>query len=87
MTAKEIKQAEKILDKYYMDGSISTYKACIKSMIEFASIKVAEATKELYPKEFVWWYVTKAQFEHSFRSDNMSPLDGAFEYWKQNIGK
>ena len=94
----ERKQAEEILYKYYMDRSISTYEACLKSMHEYAALKVAEATKEMYPKEFILWKDENADYDEEDElyfttTDEMMGIgtwltfEIVFEYWKQNIRK
>jgi hypothetical protein len=42
--------------------------------------------EELYPKEFVEWYVTEGQFEYRFGVGQVpSPLAEAFDFWQTNI--
>jgi len=61
----ERKQAEEILEKKGFNiichkeetDTIKQmlFEPMIDAMIDFASLKVADATKEMYPKEFVEW--------------------------------
>ena len=64
----------------------------IAAMEEFASLKVAEATKEMYPKEFCEWLMlnewTKTSYGRYQRRatyEMRDTFDELFEYWKQNI--
>ena len=68
----------------------------IKAMESYASLKVAEATKEMYPKEFVEWKDKVVTRNTNGRSpyygkylywENYYTNETLFEYWKQNIRK
>ena len=97
MTAEERKQAEEIYgnlcQSYIMelDRSEIVYMA----MESYAALKVAEATKEMYPKEFVEWNDNLKDTGTIFHNldglyslgDCDLTLDELFEYWKQNIRK
>lgn len=64
-------------------------------MESYASIKLAEATKGMYPKEFVKWCIYDEELFYGNLSEELitnnyggfKSLDELFEYWKQNIRK
>jgi len=70
---------------------------CIATIMEsYASIEVAEATKEMYPKEYITWLFKEVVwtdctgFEPITQieiDDMIYTIEEAFEYWKQNIRK
>jgi len=96
MTA-ERKQAEEILDMYWDDPINVKYECALRAMESYAPLRVAEATKYMYPKEYVRWIGENEMFRNKgnngkwlfqtepyiiWKSD-----DELFEYWKQNISK
>ena len=100
----ERKQAKEILSKYY--GNVyeepEEFTEIIAAMESHASLKVAEATKEMYPIKFIVWLVNidnnpfgkvitgmhDALYVNFYEgSERKYTLDELFEYWKQNIGK
>jgi hypothetical protein len=101
MTADERKQAEEyFLKKYplYKDikpNEVTFFREKFFEMLEeYASLKVAEATKEMYPSAFVEWKdnVVNVQYyaygnTYYVREVNTHfvGLKLLFEYWKQNI--
>ncbi len=52
MTA-ERKQAEEILDMYWDDPINVKYECALRAMESYAPLRVAEATKGMYPRSFV----------------------------------
>ena len=63
---------------------------------DIMSLKVAEATKEMYPKEYITWLFKEVVwtdctgFEPITQieiDDMIYTIEEAFEYWKQNISK
>jgi len=107
MTNEESKQAEEILCKHtgwtYSRSGEYNISDVVDAMGEFAesyaSLRVAEATKEMYPKEFVEWLKENCdtinigetidpQWLWEVR-DRLITADTkkVFEYWKQNIRK
>lgn len=97
MTAEERKQAEEMLNGRYRDPKWElTFTNIAEFATEFASLKVAEATKEMYPKEFVEWKDKVVTRNTNGRSpyygkylywENYYTNETLFEYWKQNIRK
>jgi len=105
MKPEERKQAEEILRKEWSKVSIADYDErgfkmlwedmVIKAMESYASLKLAEATKDMYPKEFLRWVVYEQEtFEGELceqlitnHHGRFKSLDELFEYWKQNISK
>jgi len=69
--------AEEILKKTFKDSflDLDYLELYLEAMESYAYLKVAEATKGMYPKEFVKWLVT----------GEGSDIDKLFEHWKQNI--
>jgi hypothetical protein len=59
------------------------------------ALRVAEATKGMYPKEFVKWCIYDEELFYGNLSEELitnnyggfKSLDELFEYWKQNIRK
>jgi len=113
MTDESRKQAEEIGEKFekefstrsdYFNHRIGLFMEMkewiVREAESYVSLKVAEATKEMYPKEFVEWYCVKphgfavvqfsnpplfTKFEEG--SKRKYTLDELSEYWKQNIRK
>jgi len=63
-------------------------------MEAYATLRVSEETKGMYPKEFVEWMSLNTEYypygNTYFRTDlniHFVGLDLLFEYWKQNISK
>lgn len=96
MTAKEYiinDWSEEWLKHEWQAGDV------IDALQQFAALKIAEATKEMYPKEFVVWMAIAAQEQDLWEGTgtvkwiyftgtiNMkfNSTDELFEYWKQNI--
>jgi hypothetical protein len=102
MTA-ERKQAEITARQYlryegYFPGFNFTIEQVAKLMDSYASLRVAEATKEMYPKEFILWKDANADYDEEDElyfttTDEMMGIgtwltfEAVFEYWKQNIRK
>ncbi len=78
-----------------------TAEEALRWIHEFASLRLAEATKEMYPKEFVAWILTHAASDineelpvpkwtaylSGFSNKIYWTTDELFECWKQNINK
>jgi len=93
MTA-ERKQAEEILDKHIPDWEMWSTEKVLDAMIELASLKLAEATKNMYPKAFIIWKDMNTEYLPYGNTYYVKDLDKhfvgielVFEYWKQNINK
>ena len=94
MTAEERKQAEEIdLNKiieeylpkrYYGHEARRNAKRAAES---YASLKVAEVTKEMYPKAYVEWLTEPRNIAFLWSKSIPMRIDELFEYWKQNIRK
>ena len=110
MTDEERKQAEDkeralrvLLDRLnapeFIDArdEFSESYLCIATIMEsYAALKVAEATKEMYPLDFVIWKdrkeLTYSSMSGRYYSETETgvkefTLYELFEYWKQNISK
>ena len=99
MTDNERKQAEEILRNELNIARLSPlqFDGIMRSMKAFADLKVAEAIKGMYPKEFIEWAVINCRAEGNtslwlYNYDdktetylNVSTTDELFEYWEQNI--
>jgi len=85
-------------DDFWMEDWISSctkVRDIAEMLHDYASLKVAEATKEMYPKEFVEWKdnnLIRKLGGWVFNYDNVlmqearwKTLDELFDYWKQNI--
>ena len=100
----ERKQAEEILQRYKIMSQIIcplhlvSIGVALEAMESYASLKVAEATKEMYPKEFILWKDENADYDEEDElyfttTDEMMGIgtwltfEIVFEYWKQNIRK
>ena len=76
---------EEWLSKEWQAGDV------IDALQQFAAVKVAEATKEMYPKKFIMWviYTPPDDYSRLLSQINFSgkrpSIDKLFEYWKQNI--
>ena len=92
MTDNERTQAEEILQNNFDNPKYSIWEASLAAMQDYAAIKVAEATKEMYPRSFIEWKDMYVQFyaygnTYDVRSidKHFVGLELLFEYWKQNI--
>ena len=96
----ERKQAGKILaDELSLDRLTPLqWEGIMRAMESYASLKVSEATKEMYPKEFILWKDENADYDEEDElyfttTDEMMGIgtwltfEAVFEYWKQNIRK
>jgi len=90
----ERKQAEEILDKHIPDWEMWSTEKVLDAMIELASLKLAEATKNMYPKAFIIWKDMNTEYLPYGNTYYVKDLDKhfvgielVFEYWKQNINK
>ena len=93
MTA-ERKQAEEILDMYWDDPINVKYECALRAMESYAPLRVAEATKYMYPKAFIIWKDMNTEYLPYGNTYYVKDLDKhfvgielVFEYWKQNISK
>lgn len=60
---------------------------CLKFESELSALQ-SEPEEEMYPEEFVKWYVTEGQFNYRFGVGQvLNPLAEAFDYWKSNKTK
>ena len=97
-----MKRAEEILEKHMKLCSIQPINGgypkfiVLVAMTEFAAefTSLAEATKEMYPKEFTHWITIRAirggtgfDGERFLFNQQLHTLNEIFEYWKQNIRK
>jgi len=103
MTDESKKQAEDAIKEAYREYQWGTQGIDIWEEGAFragwtASLKVAEATKEMYPKAFVEWIGSESPYEYHTKdkiwtygivslADSRMTTDELFEYWKQNIRK
>ena len=78
------------------NGGISVEELVNRVAKAYASLKVAEATKEMYPLDFVIWKdrkeLTYSSMSGRYYSETETgvkefTLYELFEYWKQNISK
>ncbi|OQC65420.1 MAG: hypothetical protein BWX49_00006 [Bacteroidetes bacterium ADurb.Bin008] len=90
MTA-ERKQAEEILDMYWDDPINVKYECALRAMESYAPLRVAEATKGMYPRSFVEWKDMYVQFyaygniyEVRSTDKHFVGLESLFEYWKKH---
>ena len=76
--------AEEIFEQYIGNGQMGIdfeKKHIIEAMEAYASHKVAKATKEMYPKAFIEWYIKEGNYGKIYT------IEDFFKYWKQDIGK
>ena len=95
----ERKQAEDFIRaKYYLPKELPNelcffHEKLFELMEEYASLKVAEATKEMYPEAYTRWlfwneyYMTEEGLFSPVKKMPKGTLNELFEYWKQNIRK
>ena len=80
------------LNSYTIDDAVSDIYGIMEPD---PALKVAETTKEMYPKEFLRWCIYDeelfyGELNEELITDNyggFKSLDELFEYWKQNIRK
>jgi len=89
MTAEEY-----LKSKHHMDDIHSPTAYIARMMEEYASIKVAEGTKDMYPKAFVEWRDVWTDYNPYGNTYYVRSIDRhfvglklLFEYWEQNIRK
>lgn len=76
-----------LLTVYGWGGILAIGGAVAHLLADYAAIKVAEATKEMYPLAYVEWLTEPRNIAFLWSKSIPMRIDELFEYWKQNIRK